>query len=175
MEPVYRRLMTAATKRGFSGFGGNCGQAAIAINTVVLGGRGSLIGAFNEFFCEKLNQHVGHIAVQVRVDGPYLDADGAFKDKDDIESWGMLDPNDNDYTTAVEEAGLHAHEDDYQNVACYLFDNATVMQNEVLYAYDHLDEMIQILSAALNDMSDRDQRMLRELRELAEPIALGDD
>jgi hypothetical protein len=91
-------ILAAAREDGFEGFGGNCFAAAIALNRVLFGGKGTLVAGLNEFFLAK-GHPIGHGAVLH--DGIYWDADGRPKDADDIESWGMLDHLDPDWIAAA--------------------------------------------------------------------------
>ena len=170
IEPAYKRLLTIAKGAGFLGFGGDCGQAAIAINEVVLRQNGSLIGAFNEYFHNEFGLHFGHVVVQVCENGPYLDADGEFKGFDDIECWGMLDPNDSTYTEIIEDADRQATEDNYQNVQLYLFDSAKDLQTQVPYDYDNVPHFVRLLEDALSTLSKKDQNRIAQLRAYATPL-----
>lgn len=77
-----------------NGFGGGCHDAAHAINRHVFGGRGRIVGAANTFWLKR-GRFLGHVAVEYG--GKFWDADAQPKDYEDIESWGMLDPEDSDY------------------------------------------------------------------------------
>jgi len=77
------------------GFGGFCGDAAIKINNKVFDGKGRYVIAANKFIWEKHHSVVGHVAVEHN--GVYWDSDAEPKDREDIESWGMVDPEDPDY------------------------------------------------------------------------------
>jgi len=77
------------------GFGGFCGDAAIKINNKVFDGKGRYVIAANKFIWEKHHSVVGHVAVEHS--GVYWDSDAEPKDREDIESWGMVDPEDPDY------------------------------------------------------------------------------
>lgn len=97
-------VIARAKDNGFSGFGGGCFKAAAAINAALFGGRGTVVGAFNETLMKADGRLVGHMAVLV--DGAYWDADGEPKEWEDVESWGMLDPEDPDYAEFAGEHGL---------------------------------------------------------------------
>jgi hypothetical protein len=102
-DDTLRRALERAKDAGFYGFGGLCAQAAVAINRSLLAGEGQIVGAFNAAFHAK-GRAIGHVAVQVR-DG-YWDSDARKKSADEILSWGMLDPDDPDYSTAAEDLGI---------------------------------------------------------------------
>jgi hypothetical protein len=76
------------------GFGGECAEAAIAINDVLFNEEGVLVAAVNKWIFENEGRAVGHVAVQWG-DG-YWDAEGK-KDWEEIESWGMVDESDSDF------------------------------------------------------------------------------
>ena len=101
-------ILDIAQDEGFIGFGGRCGLAAIAINRVLFGGKAKIVGVFNKTFEEHGNS-IGHIAVLH--DDIYWDADGQAKELSDIESFGMLDPEDPDYQEAAEALGFEYDED----------------------------------------------------------------
>jgi hypothetical protein len=86
------------------GWGGKCFPAAIAINRVLFGGQGELVGYFNRAMLEKHNRFIGHVAVRFR--NQYWDSDGRPKAEDEIESWGMLDHLDDDYDVDEDEASV---------------------------------------------------------------------
>ncbi len=102
-EASIRAIVLAARAHGFDGFGGACGEAAVALNRVVFGGRAELVGAFNEAFFDR-GRLIGHVAVLV--DGVFWDGDATPKCLDDIEHWGMLDPGDSDYAEQADEHGI---------------------------------------------------------------------
>ena len=55
-------LIRAAAGHGLRGFGGACGEAAVAINRVVFDGKGTIVAALNEAFLDRGRQ-IGHVAV----------------------------------------------------------------------------------------------------------------
>ena len=89
-------------KAKIEGFSGACAEAAIAINNVLFDGEGTLVAAVNKYLWEKDGRMIGHVAVYYEPDGSYWDAEGE-KDWEEIESWGMLDPEDSDYGFSNEE------------------------------------------------------------------------
>ena len=103
-----RAILERAADAGFYGFSGRCGQAAVAINRVLLDGRGTLVGAFNAAFHAR-GRLIGHIAVQFG--DRYWDSDARPKSADEILSWGMLDPDDTEYAELAESLGLDWDED----------------------------------------------------------------
>jgi hypothetical protein len=96
-------VLEIAKEDGFTGFGGACGVAAIAINRVLFDGKGQFVGAFNKAF-EAHGNSIGHVAVLH--EGVYWDADAEPKERDDIESFGMLAPDDPDYKKAAKALGF---------------------------------------------------------------------
>jgi hypothetical protein len=97
------RVLGRALALGFAGFGGGSGEAAVAINRVLFAGRGTLVGALNEAFLDR-GHMIGHVAV--RALGPIWDGDACAKSFDDIEHWGMLDLEDEDYQDAARRVGF---------------------------------------------------------------------
>jgi hypothetical protein len=96
-------VLEIAKEDGFTGFGGACGLAAIAINRVLFDGQGQFVGAFNKAF-EARGNSIGHVAVLH--EGVYWDADAEPKERDDIESFGMLAPDDPDHKEAAKALGF---------------------------------------------------------------------
>lgn len=89
-----KKIKSILQAAALPGFGGNCGAAALAINEILFKNEGQLVGAFNAAFLKK-NSPIGHIAVLH--DGIFWDADAKPKPWEEIESWGMLDPEDPDH------------------------------------------------------------------------------
>lgn len=134
-------IIQNAKRAGFSGFGGLCGEAAVAINRVVFGGQGKLVGAFNEAFLDHADRLLGHVAVLHN--GVYWDADGRPKHEDEITSWGMLDPDDLDYVEAAAEAGIDWNDETASEVAIVEFENeAEILER---FGTEHLAGMIATL------------------------------
>jgi hypothetical protein len=92
------RIFSILAEAKLDGFGGKCFPAAIAINRVLFEGKGKLVGAFNKAFLAQ-GRLKGHVAV--KFGGRLWDAEGETS-LEDLESWGMLDPHDQDY---IEEYG----------------------------------------------------------------------
>lgn len=87
-------VLRRAREAKLSGFGGECAEAAIAINDVLFNDEGILVAAVNKWLWENEGRMVGHVAVEWN--GDYWDAEGK-KEWENIESWGMLDESDEDY------------------------------------------------------------------------------
>lgn len=87
-------VQAVLNRAGLYGFGGECAEAAIAINDVLFNEEGVLVAAVNKWIFENEGRAVGHVAVQWG-DG-YWDAEGK-KDWEEIESWGMVDELDSDF------------------------------------------------------------------------------
>lgn len=87
-------------RAGLYGFGGECAEAAIAINDVLFNEEGKLVAAVNKWLWENEGRAVGHIAVEWN--GEYWDAKGK-KDWVEIESWGMVDESEFDSDLEEEE------------------------------------------------------------------------
>jgi hypothetical protein len=88
------------------GGGGGCGEAAIAINEVLLGGKGEYVAAANGFLWKRKGVFAGHVGVLL---GSNLyDAEGLWDGVYDafppeFEAWGQLDPHDADWDFGKEE------------------------------------------------------------------------
>ena len=130
----------------FSGMGGLCGQAAVAINRTIFGGRGQLVGCFNDAFYYQADRMTGHVAVLM--DGIYWDADATPKTRDDIESWGMLDVEDPDYKEFADEYSIEWN-DETANAVVWV----EMVESDVLAAFgnDKLESMMRHLGAAKID------------------------
>ncbi len=87
-------IKRAIRQLALDGFGGACFNAAQIINAEVFGGKGRIVAAANKFWLEK-GRFIGHVAVLYNE--TYWDADAKPKEWEDIEAWGMLDPEDPDY------------------------------------------------------------------------------
>ena len=79
-----------------NGMHGACGAAAIAINRTIFNGTGAYLVAYNGPIYEKTGRFFGHVAVKAP-NGTLWDAEGET-DQETIESWGMLAPDDPDYS-----------------------------------------------------------------------------
>jgi hypothetical protein len=131
-----------ASAAGFQGFGGRCAAAAIAINRVIFDGKAALIGGLNDAFLDH-NSLVGHIAVSHA--GLIWDADGRPKSESDLESWGMLDPEDADYADRAAALGFEWTEEAAYGACIFDFENeADILKH---FGTDHLDELVSILEA----------------------------
>jgi hypothetical protein len=112
-------VLRCAKKEGMSGFGGNCFAAAIAINQVLFEGKLSYFVAANEAFREA-GRTIGHATVYYKdVEGVrhHFDADGQLKLDTDVESWGMLDPEDPDYQEIADDLGVEWNDETASLVA----------------------------------------------------------
>jgi len=139
-------ILARAKELGFEGFGGACGEAAIAINRVIFGGAGKIVGAFNDAFLSR-GRMIGHVAVLV--DGSYWDVDGYPKDLEDIDSWGMLDPDDQDHVEEAERLGFAWNDHAAYGVRMVEFgDEAELIRQ---FMDDNLEEQVNILRQAMRD------------------------
>ncbi len=136
-------ILQQARELGFEGFGGLCGEAAVAINRILLDGKGTLVGALNAAFLDH-DRLIGHVAV--RHGETLWDADARPKDEQDIESWGMLDLDDPDYREVAAEIGLLWDDDAAEKVDFVEFES----DEEVLerFGSDNLDGMCAVLERA---------------------------
>lgn len=142
-------ILAEARSRGFNGFGGECGEAAIAINRVLFAGAGSFVAGLNVALHE-YDHFVGHFAVCImdKTHGwLHVDCDGRPKNEDEIESWGMLDPEDSDWHEFAQTHGFEFTEEVAEGAAMFAFDD----EDEVLRLMPGtgLDAKIAILEDAL--------------------------
>lgn len=127
---AFLEIADEARNCGLSGFGGGCFAAAVGINRALFGGTGTLVAGLNARLWEAASDGIGHAAVQAR--GAYWDADGHPKAQDEIESWGMLDPEDSDHKNRFRDRGLEWDEEAAADGATYEFDD----EQEFLEAFD---------------------------------------
>ena len=147
-------ILTHARQNGLKGFGGACGAAAVAINRVLFDGQAELVGAFNEALWEK-GEPLGHVAVIH--DDIVWDADGRPKDIEDLESFGMLAPDDEDYQKLATKLGI-AWDDEVANTAIVVtYDE----ESELLDWFDPagLEEMEAILRRSMKEAAPEDAAM----------------
>lgn len=87
------------------GFGGRCGRVAIAINHVVFDNKGRYVIATNPAISKHRGRlFMGHVAVEWK--GRLFDATGIIDDEDTVESWGMIDHTDPDFSYLTENESL---------------------------------------------------------------------
>jgi hypothetical protein len=88
-----------------SGFGGECGRVAIAINRVLFRGEGRYVVATNPTISERRGaMFMGHVTVEWRE--RLFDATGVVDDEHAVEAWGMVDHTDPDHGDLTEEQAL---------------------------------------------------------------------
>jgi hypothetical protein len=143
-ESTISAVLHKARELGFHGWGGDCFQAAIAINRVLFNGQGKYIGDFNAAFLDH-GEYVGHLAVGF--DGALWDADGIPKGADDLDGWGSVEGDDATYIEyAVNKLGIEWNEQTASISEAVEFDN----EAEVISVFgDHnLPKMVAILERA---------------------------
>lgn len=92
---LLKKIISLAVNQGFIGFGGKCGQAAIAMNHVLFDNTLSYVGIFNKALAEE-GYTIGHIALEFdSKTSLLLDIDG-IASIETLEHWGMLDVTDSD-------------------------------------------------------------------------------
>ena len=89
------------------GFGGFCADAAIEINNKVFNGNGEYVASANKFWFEKENRILGHVVV--KYNDTYWDSEGQTT-LDKVESWGMVDEEDPEYSDHPEWKPKDAYE-----------------------------------------------------------------
>ncbi len=136
------RIIENARGRGFHGFSGRCGHAAVAIRRALFDGRGEIVGAFNAAFYAA-GYPIGHVAVLC--DDVHWDSDAEPKDEDDITSWGMLDPEDPDHIALATSLGIAWSEE-----IAEAFVRITLTEDEALALFEpcDLETMIHHLTQA---------------------------
>ena len=112
------RIIEAACENGFSGFGGDCGEAALAINQVLFDGHGQVVGVFNKALYDH-GHYIGHFAVEYN--GIFWDADATPKSFDEIESWGMLDTQDIYYVEMASKHGIEWNDNTASETTAWAF------------------------------------------------------
>lgn len=139
---VFKKAMTLAKKNGFTGFGGHCGQAAIAMNQVLFGHTQQYVGVFNKALAVH-GYSIGHIALnlETEVGTVVLDVDG-IKSLEDIEHWGMLDATDQSIVDLFEQFDLTI-----TNEACDETESCSLSEGYILYNFDcsQIKEQSEIL------------------------------
>lgn len=96
-------ILGDALDLGLRGTGGECGEAAVAINDLLFAGRGKIVAAVNSRLWN-MGYLVGHVGVQVG--DSIWDAEGVFEGDGGLEeflAWGMVDPSDPDYDFLTED------------------------------------------------------------------------
>jgi GNAT superfamily N-acetyltransferase len=92
------QILYVAKQQGIQGFSGTCGATALAMRDILFGPRATIIAAVNRHQWEVCARAVGHVGV---LSGRTIwDADGTFdgvEGREEFLSWGMLDPQDEDY------------------------------------------------------------------------------
>jgi hypothetical protein len=171
-EAVYEVILTKARAQGFNGFAGNCGQAAVAINRTIFLDKANLVGAFNTTFFKKCKNARGHVAVQLCPKGPYLDADGYFKDIDDIEHWGMLDEHDSTLKSQAKRNKVTLTQSDYDNISLLQFDDAEDLFSNTSFDSSKIEWFIHILQTVLETLTKEEQEAIASLQSYAYKISI---
>lgn len=152
-------VIRIAASYGFTGFGGDCFAAAIAINRVLFCGKGAIVAGLNKSFFEK-GLIIGHMAVAVRgidaeSDGElvFWDADARQKSTDEIESWGMLDKYDPDYIELAQSLDFELGDTEALDVTMIEFDDESEVFELVQGSEQRAAQLEEILrdAAALLD------------------------
>ncbi len=120
-------ILEKAADFGLDGYGGNCGEAAIAINRLLLGNKGKYIGVFNKWLYRKQRRMAGHVVV-IYGDNIY-DAEGMWEGDaaklpaipEDIETWAQPGRDDPDYDFPSDKAA--------EEVEIVLLTEATIQVN----------------------------------------------
>lgn len=142
MADAINEIIADACDNGFSGWGGGCWSAAVAINRILFESRGTVVTALNAPFAAA-GRRIGHCAVLVGE--TYWDADGKPKSFEDVESWGMLDHSDTDWIKAAKrlqvtwndeaanEVVIEHHTDEATFISLMKCKGATAAADSILY------------------------------------------
>lgn len=105
-------IMAAARDHGLVGWGGDCWSTAAAMNKALFGAECTYVAAVNRPLSEAAI-FIGHVAIKVpanpscgRLYDMLFDADGTPKSLEEIEAWGMLDPDDTDWQEMAYDNGI---------------------------------------------------------------------
>lgn len=134
--------------RNLTGFGGDCWAAAYAFNKVVFESQGQVVGAFNKQLYLHAKNPIGHVAVHYLTDEAgedFVDMQG-FKATDDIDSWGMLDSNDEDYIEMFNENGIDITDAAFEEV---IWVSYSMRELEQLVDKSTLEKYTQAMMATL--------------------------
>ncbi len=145
------KIIQEANNQGFNGFSGYCGQAALLINECLFNDTQQIFAAFNEALNNK-NHHIGHVACIVDLpDGFYfiLDADAQIKSIEDIQHWGMLDSQDNDYISLFKQHNIPLTEDNFENISELILTSSFILEH---FNCQHLQEQRKILNNAIQSV-----------------------
>lgn len=145
------KIIQEANKNGFNGFSGYCGQAALLINECLFNDTQQIFASFNQALNEK-NHHIGHVACIIDLpDGFYfiLDADAQIKSIEDIQHWGMLDSQDNDYISLFNHYNIPLIDDNFENVSELVLTSSFVLEH---FNCSHLEEQRKILNNAIQSV-----------------------
>lgn len=144
-------IIQEANKKGFNGFSGYCGQAALLINECLFDNQQQLFACFNQSL-EQHQHHIGHVVCLIDLpDASYfiLDADAQLKSIDDIEHWGMLDFEDPDYQHLFELYNIHKTFDNFDTVSQLVLTEDFILEH---FNCSHLQEQKKILATAVSSI-----------------------
>lgn len=142
---AFAAIVAEAKTLGLKGFGGECFAAAVALNRVIFDGKGSPIAALNGPLYEEAGHAVGHAAVSYR--DACWDADGRPKGEEEIESWGMLDPEDSDYATIALDNSIAWDEEACHDAGIWEFETEAEFI-EALTSPEEVERLESILRTA---------------------------
>lgn len=127
-----KSVMDLARSKGLQGMSGECGELAVAMKHVMFDGHADVVGGLNAEF-EKNGLLIGHFVVQIddeELGCINLDERGIPVSDDDVESWGMLDPEDEDWQEQARKHGFVLDENTaYESVRLAFDDDYDVLHN----------------------------------------------
>lgn len=134
-----------------TGFSGNCWSAAYAINKVLLNNQGVVVAALNKAAYLNADRSIGHVVVHYLTDeqgSDFIDMQG-FKTSDNIDSWGMLDPEDDDYIKLFDIHHIPLTDENFENIVW------------IEYSMEELENMLDpdILESYINTIETSYQKL----------------
>lgn len=145
-------VMALAKKNGLRGMGGECGELAVAMKRVLFANKAEIVAGLNSAF-EKHNHLIGHFAVRINDEVwgcCQFDERGIAISDEDVESWGMLDPDDLDFKEAAHRLGFEFTPVAAETACMLVFDDdEDVLQN---MRGSGLEQKISKLEAAMTEL-----------------------
>lgn len=155
LTDAMKDIMSAAKAHGVTGWGGECWATAIAMNKALFCGGATYVIAFNAPLAEA-GIYIGHAAIKVPADPQagrefdlLFDADGKPKSLDEIEAWGMLDPDDSDWRDLAQEHNVNWDEDSAFCAEISMPDDAFMSS---MTSIDNTEELINIIEECANSL-----------------------
>ena len=161
-------IMSVARANGLHGMGGECGELAVAMRRTLFDSNAEIVAGLNTAFLQR-GHLVGHFAVQIPF-GPdevrIFDESGTPISYDCLESWGMLDPDDNDYAVHAKGLGFDFGYAEAEGAELLIFDS----EEDVLTNMpgSGLDAKVGLLDQAMRALGYVDVPMEQQVSEAEE-------